>query len=163
MPEISVTVRDKIAQVQENPEIVCGNSDYTMTFDFDEEWDAYENKTARFSFLENGIPRYFDVLFSGDTVSIPPVWNTCEILAGVYAGDIHTTTPAAIPCVPCITDDEPVHPDPPPDVYEQLLEAVEAMESGGASPVLTALREIVSFANPPEIVDVDRVPNVHGS
>jgi hypothetical protein len=163
MPEISVTVRDKIAQVHENPEIVCGNSDYTMTFDFDEEWDAYENKTARFSFLENGIPRYYDVLFSGDTVSIPAVWNTCEILAGVYAGDIHTTTTAAIPCVPCITEDEPVHPDPPPDVYEQLLEAVEAMESGGASPVLTALREIVSFANPPEIVDVDRVPNVHGS
>lgn len=159
MLDIEVIVRDKLAQVQGNPEIVCGNSDYTVTFDFDEEWDAYEYKTARFCFLENGIPRYYDVLFSGDTVTIPAVWNTCEILAGVYAGDIHTTTPAAIPCVPCITEEAPVHPDPPPDVYEQLLEAIESMETGSVSPLLTSLREIVSFGRPSEIMDVERNPN----
>ena len=163
MPEISINVTNKIAQVQGNHAIVCGNSDYTMTFDFDEEWDAYEYKTARFSFMENGVPRYYDVLFSGDTVCVPAVWNTCEILTGVYAGDIHTTTPAAIPCVPCITEDEPVHPDPPPDVYEQLLEAIESMESGSVSPMLTSLREIVSYGNSPEIMDVFRPPVNSGS
>ena len=136
MPDIAVIVRDKVAQVQGNPEIVCGNSDYTVTFDFDAEWDAYEHKTAHFSFLENGVPRYFDVQFSGNSVQIPAVWNTCEMLIGAYAGDIRTTTGAAVPCIPCITDDEPVHPDPPPDVYEQLVELLEEMQSGGGQAVL---------------------------
>ena len=136
MPDIAVIVRDKVAQVQGNPEIVCGNSDYTVTFDFDAEWETYENKTAHFSFLENGVPRYFDVQFSGNSVQIPAVWNTCEMLIGVYAGDIRTTTAAAVPCIPCITDDEPVHTDPPPDVYEQLVELLEEMQSGGGQAVL---------------------------
>lgn len=136
MPDIAVIVRDKVAQVQGNPEIVCGNSDYTVTFDFDAEWDAYEHKTAHFSFLENGVPRFYDVQFSGNSVQIPAVWNTCEMLIGVYAGDIRTTTAAAVPCIPCITDDEPVHPDPPPDVYEQLVELLEEMQGGGGQAVL---------------------------
>lgn len=131
MPSIQISVREKIAQIQDNPEIVCGNSDYTVTFDFDEEWDAYENKTAHFYYLENGIPREYDVIFSGDTVSVPAVWNTCELLVGAYAGNIRTTTAAAIPCIPCITDDEPVHPEPEPDVYEQLLELLEELQNGG--------------------------------
>lgn len=138
MPSIQISVREKIAQIQDNPEIVCGNSDYTVTFDFDEEWDAYENKTAHFYYLENGIPREYDVIFSGDTVSVPAVWNTCELLVGAYAGDIRTTTAAAIPCIPCITDDEPVHSDPPPDVYAQLLDLLENMQGGSACAGMTS-------------------------
>ena len=159
MPDIQITVRNKIAQVQGNPEIVCGNSDYTVTFDFDAEWDAYEHKTSHFSFLENGVPRYFDVIFTGDSVQIPAVWNTCELLIGAYAGDIRTTTAAAVPCVPCITDDEPVHPDPPPDVYAQIVELLEGMQGEkGASLVLISVNGITE--QPPSIVDPYIPPNL---
>ena len=159
MPDIQITVRNKIAQVQENPEIVCGNSDYTVTFDFDAEWDAYEHKTTHFSFLENGVPRFYDVQFSGNSVQIPAVWNTCEMLIGAYAGDIRTTTAAAVPCVPCITDDEPVHPDPPPDVYAQIVELLEGMQGEkGASLVLIPVNGITE--QPPSIVDPYIPPNL---
>lgn len=159
MPDIQITVRNKIAQVQGNPEIVCGNSDYTVTFDFDAEWNAYETKTAHFSFLENGVPRYFDVIFTGNSVQIPAVWNTCEMLIGAYAGDIRTTTAAAVPCVPCITDDQPVHPDPPPDVYAQIVELLEGMHGEkGASLVLIPVNGITE--QPPSIVDPYIPPNL---
>ena len=131
MPDIQITVRNKIAQVQGNPEIVCGNSDYTVTFDFDAEWDAYEHKTSHFSFLENGVPRYFDVIFTGDSVQIPAVWNTCELLIGAYAGDIRTTTAAAVPCVPCITDDEPA--DAVLSSLSETLEKAKNSESAARS------------------------------
>ena len=41
MPDIHITVRERIAQADGDPEIVCGNSDYTAVFDFDAEWDAF--------------------------------------------------------------------------------------------------------------------------
>lgn len=131
MPDIEIIVREKIAQIQGNPEIVCGNSDYVVQFDFDSEWDAYTEKTAHFAFISDGEPQFYDTIFEGDAVSIPPLYRTDLLLIGVYAGDIRTTTPAAVPCLPCITDDEPVHPDPPPDVYAQLLELLSHMGSGG--------------------------------
>ena len=127
MPEIRVSVRNKIAQALDDPEIVCGNSDYTVTFDFDAEWDPYAAKTARFVYYENGIPRRQDVPFTGNTIQIPAVYGTCELLIGVYAGNIRTTTAAEIPCIPCITDGQPYHPDPQDDVYAQLLEVLANM------------------------------------
>lgn len=131
MPEIDITVRDKIAQAQGSPEIVCGNSDYTVTFDLDAEWDAYDIKTAQFKFFENGVPRCYEVAFTGDSVPVPAVYDTGELLIGVYAGDIRTSTPARVPCLPCISDGTIPHPDPPPDVYQQLLALLETLDSGG--------------------------------
>ena len=42
---IKVMVRDKIAAADQ-VRYVCGNSDYALSFDFDEEWSKYEHKTA---------------------------------------------------------------------------------------------------------------------
>ena len=138
MPDIHITVQEKTAHVLGNPEIVCGNADYSAVFLFDAEWDAYETKTARFVFAERGIPQYRDVLFSGNTVQIPAVYGTCRMLIGVYAGDIRTTTGAEIACVPCITDGQPVHPDPPPDVYAQLMQLLRSLDKDDRAPVLAA-------------------------
>lgn len=129
MPNIHISVTDKIAIAAGNPEIVCGNS-YVIEFDFDSEWDAYEAKTARFVWRECGSPVYRDVLFTGDSVQMPPVYGTYEIAAGVYAGDIRTTTPARIPCIPCITDGAPHHADPAPDVYNQLMDYLAGIQGG---------------------------------
>ncbi|MBP0976390.1 MAG: hypothetical protein J6P20_10025 [Oscillospiraceae bacterium] len=131
MHEIIVSVREKIAQVQGSPEIVCGNSDYTVTFDLDSEWAPYDAKTAQFKFFENGVPRCYEVAFTGDSAPVPAVYDTGELLIGVYAGDIRTSTPARVPCLPCISDGTVPHPDPPPDVYQQLLALLETLDTGG--------------------------------
>lgn len=133
MPDIQITVNDKIAQIQGKAEIVCGNSNYTAVFDFDSEWDLYEQKTARFVWrdMRSGENRYYDVLFSGSAVQIPAVYNTDMLLVGVYAGDIRTTTPAHIQCRDCITDGAPLHDDPPQDVYNQLMAYLAQIAQGG--------------------------------
>lgn len=133
MPEISITVREKTASLSGPVTVVCGNSDYTVHFVFDSEWDAYTAKTARFTYFKNGVFRYEDVLFEGDSVSVPVLRDVDEIAIGVYAGDLHTTTPARVPCARCITDGAPVHDPPAPDVYDQLLEYLAGLQGGGST------------------------------
>lgn len=43
MPDIEILIREKIAVAPEGSRLVCGNGDYTVTFDFDEEWAGYNN------------------------------------------------------------------------------------------------------------------------
>lgn len=129
MPDISIKIREKVAQVQNTPQIVCGNSDYAAVFDFDSDWDDYDEKTARMVWhdIQTGRLMHADVLFTDSTAVLPAIYNAFEVLIGVYAGDIRTTTPARIPCCGCITDDASVHPEPPPDVYAQLLAYLEEL------------------------------------
>ena len=44
---INVEVRNKIA-VAEQATYICGNSDFVVAFDFDDEWKEHDKKTARF-------------------------------------------------------------------------------------------------------------------
>lgn len=133
MPEIQISVKEKTAQISGTPVIVCGNSDYTVKFEFDAEWEPYEVKTARFAYVRDGVLRYRDVLFEGDRVAVPALNNTDETAVGVYAGDIRTTTPARIPCMQCITDGTAGHQPPAPDVYEQLLIYLEGKNADSAA------------------------------
>ena len=133
MPEIIITVSEKNAALSVPVTVVCGNSDYTVRFLFDSEWDAYIAKTARFTYCKNGVFRYEDVLFEGDSVSVPVLREADEVTVGVYAGDLHTTTPARVPCARCITDGAPVHDPPVPDVYDQLMEYLAGLQGGGST------------------------------
>lgn len=92
MPNINITVREKIAHTISDTCIVCGNSDYVAVFDFDAEWDAYEVKTARF--IWGGT--FTDVPFAGNECPVPVIPDAVSVLVGVYAGDLHTTTAAAV-------------------------------------------------------------------
>lgn len=147
MTEFSVTVRERIARVLGKPEIVCGNSDYVFTFLFDGEWMTYDLKTARFVWRDaaDGKIYYADVLFSGDRVQMPAIYNTDEVLVGVYAGDIRTTTPVRIPCCGCITDNAPQHGDPSEELWLQILAALEKIAQGISKPHITLL--LTSFAD----------------
>lgn len=127
MPDISIIVSDKIAHAPDAPVIVCGNSDYVLNFTLDSEWDAYDTKTARFEYAADGELKYQDVVFSGSSVSAPIITGAAFVEIGLYAGDLHTTTPARVPCRRSILCDSPTHADPPKDVYNQLLELL----SGG--------------------------------
>lgn len=104
MPEIGITVTNKIAQAAGKPEIVCGNSDYNISFAFDSEWSEITDKTVQLAYYKNGAFLAKEVEFTGTSVTIPALYGITEVCIGVYAGNIRTTTPARVPCLPCITD-----------------------------------------------------------
>lgn len=122
---INITVENKRAQVQGAPIIVCGNSGYTISFDFDEEWPAAAAKTARFVYAQGGVLKKQDVIFFDNVVEVPVLSNVKEVFVGVYAGDLTTTTPARICCERSILCGDSVHEEPAEDVYNQILELLD--------------------------------------
>jgi hypothetical protein len=135
MPNINISVKNKIAEVTDkSPFIVCGNSDYVIVFDLDEEWDDYIVKTARFVYGGN----YMDVALTGNEVIVPVIPKAAFVSVGLFAGDITTTTPAVIPCIKSITSDTGTEiEEPTPSLYQQLINQIdkireELIESGGS-------------------------------
>lgn len=120
MPIITVHIRRK-KMTSPAAHIVCGNSDYKIRFRFDAEWDAYDTKTARF--IVNG--EHTDVVFSGNTCDVPRIVNADSVEVGVFAGDLRTTTPARIICDRSILCRGGSPAAPSPDVYAQIMEAIE--------------------------------------
>lgn len=93
---LRVSVENKIATYRNRDGlIVCGNKGYAIAFSFDEEWDEFTTKTARF--IWNG--KYYDQEFEDDICPVPVLNDTTSVTIGVYAGDLKTTTPAEIPCL----------------------------------------------------------------
>lgn len=122
---INVTIKNKIAVAEADARIVCGNSDYEIVFDFDEEWASKEKKTARFKWNKNGKSKHKDVDFTGDTVPVPILTGIFNVYVGVYAGDLCTTTPAKIRCKHSILCGDSAVEDVSPDVWVQLQEENE--------------------------------------
>lgn len=115
--KILVKIRDKIAMAAMNALYICGNSDFVIVFDFDEEWNAFETKTARFTY--GGV--YQDVIFTGNECPVPIISNIHSFRLGVFAGDLHTTTPAYVSAKKSILCDGGLPADPLPDVYTQIM------------------------------------------
>ena len=126
MPNISITVKNKVARA-DRVIIVCDNSDYTAVFDFDDEWSAYDTKSARFV----SCGKYTDVVFTGNECAVPVIQDTRAVTVGVFAGDLHTTTPAYFACVPSILCGNGIPADPTPDVYAQIMELLNNISLGG--------------------------------
>ncbi len=93
MPTINISIRDKRATA-DPAVIVCGNSDYVVEFAFDVEWEQETVRTARF--IANG--SYQDVVFTGNSCTVPIITDATEVHIGVFAGNLRTTTGARIPC-----------------------------------------------------------------
>lgn len=122
---LHVSISNRVATYsQRDGSIICGNSDYQIKFAFDAEWSSHQTKTARFLFDESAV----DVLFDGDTVTVPILRNVLALTVGVFAGNLQTTTPALIPCVKSILCDDGLPPDPEPDVYTQMMETLNRYE-----------------------------------
>lgn len=126
MPNIKIEVKNKIAR-GDGTRVVCDNSDYVAHFAFDAEWDAYDTKTARFV----SCGKYTDVVFSGNECAVPVMQDTRAVTVGVFAGDLHTTTPAYFACVPSILCGGGVPADPAPEVYAQIMELLNNIADGG--------------------------------
>lgn len=131
MADITIRVRNRIAEAVGNPEIICGNDGYNVVFDFDEEWSAQEIKTMRVAWTDtfSGNPRHIDVPFFTGSAAIPAIADAYEVQIGVYTGSIMTTTPARIPCARCITDGGTYHEDPEPETYTALLQLLRDIRS----------------------------------
>lgn len=102
MQTIKITIADKRAQVEGSPVLVCNNTGDKITFSFDDEWTGLSPKVARFAYTRDGRVLYQDVAFTADTVEIPPLSDISCVRVGVYAGELSTTTAAALPCLPSI-------------------------------------------------------------
>lgn len=153
--ELLVTIRDKIATYAEMRPYVCGNSDYVIHFDMDEEWAAHETKTARFV-KDDGT--YHDQVFTGNDCPVPVISNTFGIRVGVFAGDLHTTTPAYIPAKKSILCGSSFPADPAPDVYAQIMEHLNQIEQNGVSDAeIKAAIEAYLIENPIEGVTPEEV------
>ncbi len=145
MGNICVSVRNKIAtNTTPDETIVCGNSGYSVTFDFDEEWSALSDRTARFVYFI-GRNRYKkEEKFTGDTVSFPVLSNIDYVLVGVYAGDLSTTTPARVMCsrsILCGDAQEQISEEERKALQAQIGELVN-LSTGNKGDLVSAINEI---------------------
>lgn len=133
MQTIEIAVNGTFAVLVSPVTIICGNADYQIHFTFSDEWEGYTAKTVVFTFfsMSTGKVNQYEVMFDGDSVSVPVVTNTISLSVGVIAGDVRTTTDANIQCVNSNTGTALIHDDPPPDIYEQLLEYLAGLQGGG--------------------------------
>ena len=132
---IVIPVRIRNRRAEADPDfsaVVCGNSDYEVRFDFDSEWDAFAQKTARFAFRRNGHAYAYDVPFSGDRCAVPVLRAVDLVSIGVQAGSVRTSAPARIPCIAGITDLIGTPYVPEPDVYDRMMQMLAKMRGGFA-------------------------------
>ena len=123
MKNIEITVEKKIASVEGLPEIVCGNSDYTLSFTFDNEWSGDQNKVARFSFSKNNSKCFIDMPIENNTCKVPVLVGIVLVRVGVYAGELKTTTGAKIKCVKSIIcDDAEATEEGMQNLYDKVME-----------------------------------------
>lgn len=126
---IEIIILNKIARLKDKSiTAVCGNSDYTIVFDFDSEWNSYNTKTARFKYGGS----YTDVVFSGNTCNMPIIENVYNVEIGVFAGNLHTTTSAYLPMKKSIVCEGGVPIAPTPSVYNQIITLLNEIVDGSA-------------------------------
>jgi hypothetical protein len=124
---ITIQILDKIATCLTELPVVCGNSDYVIDFEFDEEWDNHDVKTA--VFVVKG--QIMKQVFTGTVCEMPVFQNTLVAWVGVFAGTIDdgtlsTSTPALVHCKPCVTDGDNPPAPPQDDVYNQIVALCES-------------------------------------
>ena len=121
MPQLLIKIKDKIAKPLNNC-VICDNSDYTVKFIFDEEWEKEPLRIARFIWNK----QYVDVQFTGDTCEVPVISKTNNLAIGVYAGDLRTTTPAILTCYTSILSEDVIEHSVTPSEYEEIMKLLNA-------------------------------------
>lgn len=100
MPEIVITVRNKEARASVRS-IVCDNTDYTLRFDFDEQWG--EGAKTVF-FVLQGVGALAPAVMAGDVCPMPQVHLNDgvgrQLAVGVQQGTVKTTQAAYFWCYP---------------------------------------------------------------
>ncbi len=141
--ELRINVLDKRAHYMDAPtDIICGNSDYTIRFSFDEEWAGIDEKTARF--IWDGT--YADRPIVDGVCEAPVLHNTSRVQVGVYGGNLHTTSPAVIFCQKSILCSDPtINPEDGKD-YEEACKKNAEEAKAAADEATTASSEATAAA-----------------
>lgn len=159
MGNIRVSVRNKIATNMTPDEIiVCGNSDYSVTFDFDEEWSAFPDRVALFTYYQGNKKFVKDRIFTGNTVSVPVLSGIDYVLVGVYAGNLNTTTPARVLCrksILCGDATEQITLEEKAGLQAQIgvLSALETTNKGNLVRAINELYQLCGGELDPAIVE----------
>lgn len=122
MPEIKIKIRDKRAGGTGT--VICGNSDYTVVWDLDDEWTPYGTRTMRVNLADGS---YQDVVFTGSTAALPVLSTPGWASVGLYAGDLHTSRAADLRVLPSVTTPGGAPADPAEDVYAQITEKLNQL------------------------------------
>lgn len=135
MPEILIRIKDKrpriIGDVQA---IVADNSDYTIKFEFDREWQ--EGAKTVYFIRSNGYA-FAPAQTVDDTVRVPiqrDVGVIAALYVGVQQGDVETSRACEIKLLPAITDhidDSAVQPEESMwQTFEKRLGSLEDLSDG---------------------------------
>lgn len=137
---IEIAIRDKIASQTDDTKYICGNSSFVVNFDFDDEWNEFDTKTARFRY--NGTHQ--DVIFQGNQCGVPVIEDTYKIQVGVYAGNLHTTTPAYVSAKKSILCGSGSPAAPSDDVYNQIMELIQGLGNPDPAAIAAAVSEYMA-------------------
>lgn len=116
--EIRIKIENNVATLLSKEPLVCGNSDYKVVFEFDEEWNEYPAKTAMFVFNKQSVQQPFD----GNICNGVSIENATVCAIGVFVGDKKASTGVTIDCMLSIKDDGTTPAPPSKDVYDELIE-----------------------------------------
>lgn len=127
--QLHIEVKGKIATLtSQNFQLVGGNSDYEVVFDFDEAWENHNVKTALFVYSSKSVP----VVFEGNICNGVAVEKSLLCYIGVFSGDLMTTTPACVDVEQSIRDIGETPRQPTKDEYNQIIELLNKyIEQGG--------------------------------
>lgn len=117
--ELKVKIRKKIAYSDQQV-IVCGNDDYTVTFDWDAEWDALEPMMV--VVCRDGSV-YPPIGIENKRAKLPQL-HTEECAIGLIAGETRTTTAAVYRCLPGVQDGASGEVELPESFYDVLLSKI---------------------------------------
>ena len=144
------------------PPIICGNPDaFGFTITFEGEWPdsdpAFARRTLRIVAIsqEGEMHEYstYSELSNNLTLDFP-IHDAVRCMVYVTRGDRTTEIPAAIRCLPGITDNSGIEDNPRPDVYNLMCECIAQRRGGSQSAAdalldtLYALRETAPPAYP---------------
>lgn len=90
-----ISVQNKRAKNLSKIKYVCGNTDYLVDFDLDEDWSGIEAKTARFQASDGTVIK---TPFTGRTCPFPQIMDAYRVDVGVFSGNLKTSTNAFVEC-----------------------------------------------------------------
>lgn len=139
MPEININVRDKCAEGE--GVVICNNSDYAVVWDLDEEWTPYDAKTMRVNLADG---TYQDVVFTGDTATLPVLTASGWVSVGLYAGDIHTSRAARLLALSSVLTPGGSPAVPAEDVYAQIMAKLNELSTVSPEDIAKAVEDYLA-------------------
>lgn len=118
-----IDIRNKRAKNLSKIKYVCGNTDYLVAFDLDEDWSGVETKTARFHVSDGTV---IDTPFTGSTCPFPKIMDAYRVDVGIFANNLKTSTNAIVECERSALSNDGPPPNPAPDVYARIMELLNA-------------------------------------